>query len=407
MDRIPFPRPDEPVLEARRERAGAGAFAVVDLPRAGTLLAQGAGRLIRSANDRGVVAVLDSRLGHGPLPGRPAGPGAADEADPATATRWWRSCRRSTPRPDRPPVAGLTLSGSLCCRRISEPRHAPGCGQEVSDGHRDVDARGGRGPDSMRILVNSETLSPNTGISVQTLQVARELAERGHRLDLVYIHDGPYRDEYRSFCDTMQQVPALDLEVHGALRQAPRLVPAVRAAARTRPDVIYLNRFKPLPWALASSLLTRAPVVCHLHGVVGIGTPVVNRTLSRRTQRFICVSHFIRDRFVAAGGDPARTDVIHNGIDQQDYPVGGLPERTAARMQLGLPEQATIVMFYGRVAPEKGVNVLVDAVAGLSRDSLRWSCSSWVRTSRRPTGTRCSPRPAVFPSVTCRWRPTW
>jgi ATP-dependent DNA helicase DinG len=62
VDRIPFPRPDEPVLEARRERAGAGAFRLVDLPRAGTLLAQGAGRLIRSAHDRGVVAVLDSRL---------------------------------------------------------------------------------------------------------------------------------------------------------------------------------------------------------------------------------------------------------------------------------------------------------------------------------------------------------
>ncbi len=62
VDRIPFPRPDDPVLEARRERAGSGAFSLVDLPRAGTLLAQGAGRLIRSAQDRGVVAVLDSRL---------------------------------------------------------------------------------------------------------------------------------------------------------------------------------------------------------------------------------------------------------------------------------------------------------------------------------------------------------
>ena len=62
IDRIPFPRPDDPVLEARRERAGAGAFSAVDLPRAGTLLAQGAGRLIRTAADRGVVAVLDSRL---------------------------------------------------------------------------------------------------------------------------------------------------------------------------------------------------------------------------------------------------------------------------------------------------------------------------------------------------------
>ena len=62
IDRIPFPRPDEPVLQARRDRAGAGAFGSVDLPRAGTLLAQGAGRLIRSSRDRGVVAVLDSRL---------------------------------------------------------------------------------------------------------------------------------------------------------------------------------------------------------------------------------------------------------------------------------------------------------------------------------------------------------
>ena len=62
IDRIPFPRPDEPLLQARRERAGPGAFGLVDLPRAATLLAQGAGRLIRSATDRGVVAVLDSRL---------------------------------------------------------------------------------------------------------------------------------------------------------------------------------------------------------------------------------------------------------------------------------------------------------------------------------------------------------
>ena len=62
IDRLPFPRPDDPLLQARRERARADAFRVVDLPRATTLLAQGAGRLIRTATDRGVVAVLDPRL---------------------------------------------------------------------------------------------------------------------------------------------------------------------------------------------------------------------------------------------------------------------------------------------------------------------------------------------------------
>jgi ATP-dependent DNA helicase DinG len=62
LDRLPFPRPDDPVLQARRARAGGRAFSVVDLPRAATLLAQGSGRLIRTAEDRGVVAVLDPRL---------------------------------------------------------------------------------------------------------------------------------------------------------------------------------------------------------------------------------------------------------------------------------------------------------------------------------------------------------
>jgi ATP-dependent DNA helicase DinG len=62
LDRIPFPRPDEPLMAARREGAGAAAFSLVDLPRAATLLAQGAGRLLRTSSDEGVVAVLDSRL---------------------------------------------------------------------------------------------------------------------------------------------------------------------------------------------------------------------------------------------------------------------------------------------------------------------------------------------------------
>jgi ATP-dependent DNA helicase DinG len=63
IDRIPFPRPDDPLLSARRELLGAAAFGEIDVPRAATLLAQATGRLIRTATDCGVVAVLDRRLG--------------------------------------------------------------------------------------------------------------------------------------------------------------------------------------------------------------------------------------------------------------------------------------------------------------------------------------------------------
>ena len=63
IDRIPFPRPDDPLLSARRDLLGAAAFGQIDLPRASMLLAQATGRLIRTATDRGVVAVMDPRLG--------------------------------------------------------------------------------------------------------------------------------------------------------------------------------------------------------------------------------------------------------------------------------------------------------------------------------------------------------
>jgi ATP-dependent DNA helicase DinG len=65
IDRIPFPRPDDPVMQARSERIeqqGGSGFMAVSVPRAGLLLAQGSGRLIRTTQDRGVVTVLDSRL---------------------------------------------------------------------------------------------------------------------------------------------------------------------------------------------------------------------------------------------------------------------------------------------------------------------------------------------------------
>ena len=65
IDRIPFPRPDDPLTAARQravDESGGSGFRSISVPRAGLLLAQGSGRLIRGVDDRGVVAVLDARL---------------------------------------------------------------------------------------------------------------------------------------------------------------------------------------------------------------------------------------------------------------------------------------------------------------------------------------------------------
>ncbi|MEV8378349.1 ATP-dependent DNA helicase [Kribbella sp. NPDC056861] len=65
IDRVPFPRPDEPLMAARQravDEAGGNGFMAVAATHAALLLAQGTGRLIRRTSDKGVVAILDPRI---------------------------------------------------------------------------------------------------------------------------------------------------------------------------------------------------------------------------------------------------------------------------------------------------------------------------------------------------------
>jgi len=62
LDKVPFPALHDPLLDARREAVGKSAFMSIDVPMAASALAQAAGRLIRTATDHGVVAILDPRL---------------------------------------------------------------------------------------------------------------------------------------------------------------------------------------------------------------------------------------------------------------------------------------------------------------------------------------------------------
>ncbi len=65
IDRLPFSRPNEPILEARLEliaKSGGNPFWSYQVPSAILLLKQGLGRLIRTRQDRGLLVILDSRL---------------------------------------------------------------------------------------------------------------------------------------------------------------------------------------------------------------------------------------------------------------------------------------------------------------------------------------------------------
>ena len=210
----------------------------------------------------------------------------------------------------------------------------------------------------LRVLVNPTVLAPVGGVEMSVLQVSRELAERGHSISVLYQHSGSLSPQWESFAEELIQVPTFDFTKGTAVRDLNRLRPSVRAAAGAAPDVVYLNRAEQSVWGLLAARAAHAPLVTHLRGLPEF--PAVG-IVGRLTGAFVAISHFIRDQWVQAGLRPDDVSVVHNGIDPDDYPAGGLAERAAARSLLGIPPDAFVVLYYGRVAPGKGVEVLLDA----------------------------------------------
>src|SRR5690606_32938565 len=102
LDRIPFPRPDDPLLAARQravESRGGNGFLTVAASHAALLLAQGTGRLLRSVDDRGVVAILDPRLATARYGGylRASLPPYWETADPEVVTKALRRLTETAP----------------------------------------------------------------------------------------------------------------------------------------------------------------------------------------------------------------------------------------------------------------------------------------------------------------------
>lgn len=201
-------------------------------------------------------------------------------------------------------------------------------------------------------------MAPAGGTELNVFQVSRGLAQRGHAIDLLSARDGALADDYRTFCRSVTRRPVFDFARSSAARDLVRMTPAVVSAARKRPDVVYPNRFAEIVWASAVGRLSGAPVVCHLHEIRHLRPGAFP---NEHVRRFIAVSHFLRDQWVAAGLRPDLIDVVHNGVSAADYPVGGETERAAARARLDLPQDGFVALYYGRLDPEKGIDVLLDA----------------------------------------------
>jgi glycosyltransferase involved in cell wall biosynthesis len=211
----------------------------------------------------------------------------------------------------------------------------------------------------MRLLTFLPELEANGGVSIHVLQLTAELARRGHSIDVLGGADGDLDPVFRSFCESVKIGPSVRYG-HSPGSDLAGISRGIWNARRVRPDVIYANNFTDMVWAAAAKRLTGASVVLQLHEFAEFRQRSMS-SLGRQADSIVAASQFLKDTWTAHGLTHPRFEVVPCGIAASDYPRPDQRQRTRARQALGLPVDAYVVLYFGRLVPEKGVEVLLDA----------------------------------------------
>jgi glycosyltransferase involved in cell wall biosynthesis len=215
----------------------------------------------------------------------------------------------------------------------------------------------------MQILTIAERLTTRGGLERVHLDLSRGLAERGHLIDLLFTEEGDASKSWSAVARVRQQtVCRVDLKPSRVGRSVKGVVAAATFGARRHPDVIYAPRHVQLAHAVTVGILTGAPVVCHIHTppprerILPLHLAVLNRVA-----RFAMVSEFTARQWIDAGLRAGSVEVVHNGVDLDAFEPSDQAKRHDIRASLGIPDDAFLVLYAGRLDPKKGVDVLLQA----------------------------------------------
>ena len=206
----------------------------------------------------------------------------------------------------------------------------------------------------------------NTGAATHFVALAQAMVEAGHEVSAVVYPEGLIADGFKR----------AGARVYGAkFRNVldPRGYRAVFAAARElRPDWLVGNFGKEYwPLILASRLL-RVPVALFRHR-----TPPMGRfsgyLIPRLAQRFFAVSNHARQDYLDRGVPPRRVRVLYNPVDM--VACAPDPQRRATILRdLGIPDDAIILGYFGRLQGSKGIFTLLEAADGAMAQEPRLHC---------------------------------
>ena len=221
----------------------------------------------------------------------------------------------------------------------------------------------------MHIIVLEKYPSSQRGGQERSLvDVTRKLAQRGHRITLLYGSPGDLLPQYEAFCDRM--IPVRDFAIVRSW-QSPfwfvadlwRVFHQLRAESqvglRAESTIVYINQPYDVPFSAALSCLKNLPLVCHLRLPSPVDFGLQRRLTIGRVKQFISVSAANRQGWVSQVKAPIA--VVHNGV---------MPDQFARQKSLSdlrsawqIPQGDRVICYVGRLDRMKGLGTLCSAFA--------------------------------------------
>ncbi|MGB3790806.1 MAG: glycosyltransferase family 4 protein [Phormidesmis sp.] len=222
----------------------------------------------------------------------------------------------------------------------------------------------------MKILFLDQSGTPG-GAELCLLDIAKPYRDQSM---VGLLADGPFRLllEQHQIPVTVFTTRAIDVRKESSLLQSlssvSQLLPLVQSVANTARsyDLIYANTPKALVVGALASLLSRRPLVYHLHDIISsdhfsrINRTVLVTLANRVATLVIANSQASQAAFVAAGGRSQLCRVVYNGFDSQQYAIASAEiDRLRADLQL---TNGFWIGHFSRLSPWKGQHVLLEAL---------------------------------------------
>ncbi|MEA5496051.1 glycosyltransferase family 4 protein [Limnoraphis robusta] len=214
------------------------------------------------------------------------------------------------------------------------------------------------------IALESQPSSTLGGQELNLLEICQSLTSRGHEISLVYTEEGDLLESYGKFCKNLIPVKRYQLyhkNPADILQFTLDLFRDVLKISTGSDPVIFSNDFRSVFWGYSLSVFKIIPLVSYLQ-LPGTPFKLKWRPGLSGVHQFIAVSQVTKDRWVKfCGVDSDKIDVVYNGIDPEKFSPGN--DIISRCNHFNILGSKRVFSFLGRLNPNKGIEVLIQAFA--------------------------------------------